>query len=103
MSKPENPFTPRSMVWALMEEDWSDLTLQQIAEVFDSSVMSVKASIKVIKKKTGYSVSYTKVPSGVPKGGSTGPRSELGRQHIQEEARRRAEKRREALGSGEGS
>ena len=102
MGKPENPFTPRSMIWALMEEDWSDLTLRQIAEVFDSSAMSVKASIAVIKKKTGYSVPYTQAHSGVPKGRSTGPRSELGRQHIQEGVKRREEKRREVLGSSKG-
>lgn len=59
MEKPENPFTPRTMIWALFEEDWSDLTLHQIAEVFDTSIVSVKATINSIKKRTGYTVPYT--------------------------------------------
>lgn len=53
-----NPFRPRSMRWALMEEDWSDLTIAQIAEVFNSTPVSVYASIREIKRITGYRVPH---------------------------------------------
>lgn len=56
--KGPNPFRPRTMVWALYEEDWSDLTVHQIAEVFSTMPETVYAAIRVIRKKTGYSVPY---------------------------------------------
>ena len=58
--KGPNPFRPRTMVWALYEEDWSDLTVHQIAEVFASSDES-------IKRKTGYMVPHVRLSyKGVP-------------------------------------
>lgn len=101
MDKPVNPFVPRSMRWALMEEDWSDLTVRQIAEVFDTSIESVKASMSAIKRKTGYIVQYTGAPLGVPKGKPTGPRSESAKRNMREAARLREQRRREALGDNE--
>lgn len=56
MSKPENPFKPRSMIWALLAEDWSDLTVRQVAEVFDTTEPSVYAAIRTILNRTGYKV-----------------------------------------------
>ena len=65
--KGPNPFRPRTMVWALYEEDWSDLTIHQIAEVFASSDESVYAAMHLIKRKTGYMVPHVRLSSkGVP-------------------------------------
>lgn len=56
MSKPENPFKPRSMIWALLAEDWSDLTVRQVAEVFDTTEASIYSAIRTILNRTGYKV-----------------------------------------------
>lgn len=58
VKKPKNPFKPKSIVWALMEEDWSDLTLEQIAEVFDSSTNYISKAMQMITKFTGYVVPH---------------------------------------------
>lgn len=63
--KRPNPFKPRTMVWALYEEDWSDLTVKQIAEVFGTSPETVYAAIRKVKQVTGYRVPYvTLSPKG---------------------------------------
>lgn len=54
--KPYNPYPYRSIRWALMEEDWSDLTYKEIAEVFDTTTQSIQSAVASIKKKTGYTV-----------------------------------------------
>lgn len=65
--KGPNPFRPRTMVWALYEEDWSDLTVHQIAEVFASSDESVYAAIRKVKQVTGYRVPHVALsPKGEP-------------------------------------
>lgn len=56
--KGPNPFRPRTMVWALYEEDWSDLTVPQIAEVFATSDATVYAAIRKVKQVTGYKVPH---------------------------------------------
>lgn len=62
LQKPkENPFRTRSMRWALIEEDWSDLTVHQIAEVFGTNDPVVYAAMRVIHKKTGYWVPYVRL------------------------------------------
>lgn len=66
VDKPENPFKPRSMIWALMEEDWSDLTVRQVAEVFDTTAETVYKSVRRIKQVTGYKVVF-KVAKRGPK------------------------------------
>lgn len=53
-----NPYRPKSMIWALMEEDWSDLTAEQIAEVFGTRKENIRRTIYLIKKQTGYEVPY---------------------------------------------
>lgn len=58
MEQARNPYKPRSMMWALMEEDFSDLTIKQIAEVFDTEPPTVYSSITRIKRETGYEVPY---------------------------------------------
>lgn len=49
---PNNPFKPRTLVAALYEEDFSDLTAEQIAEVFDTTKGSVQDAIYKIKRLT---------------------------------------------------
>lgn len=68
LQKPkENPFKPRSMRWALIEEDWSDLTVHQIAEVFSTSPETVYAAIRKVKQVTGYRVPHVALsPKGEP-------------------------------------
>ena len=61
--KGPNPFRPRTMVWALYEEDWSDLTVHQIAEVFASSDSTIYAAMRLIKRKTGYRVPHVRLSS----------------------------------------
>lgn len=56
-----NPYRPRSMMWALCEEDWSDLTVSEIAEVFSTTPVTVYSSILKIKKATGYNVPYKRI------------------------------------------
>lgn len=57
----DNPYRPRSMLWALIEEDFSDLTVQQIAEVFDTSDKVVYQAMAHIKKETGTRVKYLRI------------------------------------------
>ena len=71
ITKPRNPYPPRSIQWALMEEDWSDLTVSQIAEVFGEEVepRDIRRYIAAIKKRTGYAVSWKRSRAGrKPKG-----------------------------------
>lgn len=65
-SKPKNPYPPRSIPWALMEEDWSDLTVNQIAEVFGEEVepRAIYRYIASIEHRTGYVVPFKRCPSG---------------------------------------
>lgn len=55
---PQNPYRPGTMVAALYEEDFSDLTVERIAEVFGTSKMAVYTSIKKIKQETGKVVAF---------------------------------------------
>lgn len=55
-----NPYRPRSMLWALIEEDFSDLTVQQIAEVFDTSDKVVYSAMTRIKHETGHTVRFNR-------------------------------------------
>lgn len=57
------PYKSRTMRWALMNEDFSDLTVKQIAEVFNTSTPVVYAAISQIKVQTGYKVPYVRVRS----------------------------------------
>lgn len=65
--KGPNPFRPRTMVWALYEEDWSDLSVPQIAEVFSTSPETVYVTIHKVKQVTGYRVPHVALsPKGEP-------------------------------------
>lgn len=56
--KPENPYRKGTLIWAVMEGDWEDLTIEQIADVMDSTKISVYSSIRRIKQETGYDVPH---------------------------------------------
>lgn len=65
-NKPKNPYPPRSIKWALMEEDWSDLTVSQIAEVFgeEAEPRTIRRYIASIEHRTGYVVPFKRCPAG---------------------------------------
>lgn len=56
-------YRPRSMKWALVHEDWSDLTIEQIAEVFGVSKETIRSYISKIRKD-GYNVEYKRCKLG---------------------------------------
>lgn len=56
-------YRPRSTKWALVHEDWSDLTIEQIAEVFDVSKETIRSYISKIRKD-GYNVEYKRCKLG---------------------------------------
>lgn len=56
--KKPNPYRKGTMIWALYEEDWSDLTIEQIAEVFSSTEKTVSFTMRKITKQTGYRVPH---------------------------------------------
>lgn len=57
--KPPNPYRKGSRIWALMEEDWSDLTVTQIAEVMGCAYNTIAAQLRRIRLETGYVVPVT--------------------------------------------
>lgn len=56
-------YRPRSMKWALVHEDWSDLTIEQIAEVFGVSKETIHSCISKIRKD-GHNVKYKRCKPG---------------------------------------
>lgn len=55
---PNNPFTPGTMRAALYEEDFSDLTIEQIAEVFNSTVNALRRAMTEVRAKTGKQIEF---------------------------------------------
>lgn len=43
--------------WMLLNDDWSDLTVREIADVLDKSVGSVYSAISILEK-SGYRIAY---------------------------------------------
>ena len=58
---PKNPYRPGTMIAALYEEDFSDLTAKQIAEVFDVDVSYIYKAALRIKRETGRQVNYLRM------------------------------------------
>lgn len=56
-----------SVAYALCTCDWSDLNINQIAEVLDVLPQQVHSEMSRIKKETGYVVPYVKLPAGPKK------------------------------------
>lgn len=61
MANVECPYKPRTMIWALYNEDFSDLTLSEISDVFATTRDSVKSTIKRIRKETGKVVAHKRM------------------------------------------
>lgn len=76
MMKPDNIFKPGSIKWDLLEDDWSDLTVKQIAEALGVSVYTIYHALHDIEVKTGYVVPHKKGVPGLKKGQELGPFSE---------------------------
>lgn len=53
MDKPKNPYQKGTLIWSVMEGDWEDLTVTQIAEVLGTSPNNIAAYIYRIKQETG--------------------------------------------------
>lgn len=64
MDKPNNPYTKGTLIWAVMEGAWEDLTVTQIAEVLDTVPNNISAYIIKIRKQTGYLVPHLKGKGG---------------------------------------
>ena len=58
MAKVNNPFKPNTVAWKLLEDDWSDLTARQIAEVLDVQPLAVYRALQAVRKETGYEVPH---------------------------------------------
>lgn len=65
MTKPKNPYKRGTLIWALLEDDWSDLNVYQIAETLGYKPNSVRCAMYEILKDTGYRVQYARLPGGV--------------------------------------
>lgn len=57
-------FPKNSLAYSLLQDDWSDLTVDQIAEVFDVKVPSVYNAIYEIRISTGKAISYRRKKNG---------------------------------------
>lgn len=64
MEKPENPYKKGTLIFDIMEGDWEDLTVPQIAEVLYASPKLIWKYIRKIENETGYRVSRTKGSPG---------------------------------------
>lgn len=56
VDKPENPYRKWSTIWSVMELDWEDRTVTQIAEALYTTPSNVSNCIARIKRETGYIV-----------------------------------------------
>lgn len=54
--KPKNPYQKGTLIWSVMEGDWEDLTVTQIAEVLGTTPDNIGAYTSRIKRETGYVV-----------------------------------------------
>lgn len=72
MAKPENKYKNGSTIWSIMEGDWEDLTVSEIADVLGASKNYVRTAMQKIKKETGYAVRCSGAKPEEPKetGGS---------------------------------
>lgn len=54
-----NPYRKGTVIWKVMEVDWHDLTIFQIAEVLGTTVMSIRDAVWRIRKETGFTIPHT--------------------------------------------
>ena len=60
IDRPKNPYKKMSLIWSLMEGDWEDLTTDQMAEVLDADINSIRSLLRKIEQDTGYKVLYVR-------------------------------------------
>lgn len=60
LKKPQNPYRKGTLTWSVMESDWEDLTVAQIAEVLDVQTKKIYEAIQKIKAETGYLVPHAR-------------------------------------------
>ena len=58
MTKPENKYRRGSIIWSVMEGDWEDLTVSEIAYVLNTNKAAIRDAIRRIRKETGYAIRY---------------------------------------------
>lgn len=62
--KPVCPYRKGTIRYRLMTEDWSRMTISQIADELQSSDAGIEQAIYAIKQNSGYVVPYLRVPGG---------------------------------------
>lgn len=58
MDKPKNPYKPGTAIYRLMDEDWANMTTEEIAVSLGTVQRYIYNSIFRIKDETGYEVPY---------------------------------------------
>lgn len=81
MEKPEHGYKHGSILESLIEKDWSDKTVLQVADELGSNVNSIKSAIYKIKQNTGYQVRYLIPPD--PECNPTEPECDIKRKLAQ--------------------
>lgn len=66
MEKPDNPYKPGTILYRLLDEDWSRKSIFRIVDELESTEISIRNCIYLIKRKTGYKVPFLHV-SRIPK------------------------------------
>ncbi len=74
MLRPCNPYRKGTLRWSLMEgglqgefdglPGWDDLTVSQLAEIFDKPALGIRNTLTVIKRDTGYCVPRARARPG---------------------------------------
>lgn len=58
MDKPKNPYKPGTAIYRVMDEDWSNMTTEEIAATLGTVKRNVYNSLFRIRDETGYEVPY---------------------------------------------
>lgn len=64
MNKPENPYKENTISGRLYNEDWSDKTKRQIADILHTNEKYISNCMSEIKSETGYCVPYIRLNNG---------------------------------------
>lgn len=58
MDKPQNPYKPGTIIYRLMSDDWSMLTIEELVKYFNTTRATIVCSMSKIKDETGYCVPH---------------------------------------------
>lgn len=74
MDRPENPYQKGTLIWTLMEgglqgefdgkAGFEDMTIREIADMFETTYSTVQATLQRIKKETGFRVPRRRAARG---------------------------------------